>query len=115
GTVGMLLARPWGWVAVFAAGGLPTVTTVVFALPFILKQMGTSARDFLGELVPAYVSALAMAVAVVGFGPATPDMAAWPSLVSKAVIGAIVYGATLGLFFRGWTLDMMSSLRRRTA
>jgi PST family polysaccharide transporter len=109
---GMLAAaQTHNWVWVLLASGLTNITSLAFAIPTVLREMGTSKRDFVAALAPAYFAMAVMACGVLAFDLALPALEPWPALISKALIGAAIYiGFLLGLY-RNWTMEAIRSLR----
>lgn len=110
--VGMLAAAQthnWAWVLL--ASGLPNITSLAFAFPLVLREMGARKRDFFAAVSPAYFAMATMTVGVLAFGSVFPTLEPWLALASKAFIGAAIYVGFLFGLYRTWTMDAIKGLR----
>jgi PST family polysaccharide transporter len=110
--IGMLAATlTHDWIWVLLASGLPNITSMAFALPLVTREMGVRKRDFFTGLTPPYYATGLMALGVLAFHNAAPIADPWLGLISKALVGAVLYVGFLLLFYRSWSLDVLKALR----
>jgi O-antigen/teichoic acid export membrane protein len=109
------LVRPLGVEAVLAAMALQSVTSIILSLHIILREMGVKLSEFVNALLPAYVSCGLMVIAVLAFGYIFPNLPDLHLLVAKAALGGAIYIGSLLILFRSSTINVIQSLRQRSA
>jgi len=107
-------AMPFGLIAVLAAISLQNLSTFLFALRPILREMGTRKREMAMAIVPPFIASGAMAAIVVGVGAVLPKDPLI-HLAGEAATGAVIYTGILLAFFRPWTMDVLRGLKSRSA
>lgn len=106
-------AQTHQWIWVLGASGLTNITSLTFAIPLVLRQMGARKRDFLAALVPAYLATTLMAAGVLLIASLLPGLDLWAALLLKIATGAVIYVGVLMIGFRRWTMDVIKGLRAR--
>jgi PST family polysaccharide transporter len=109
-TTGLLLLRPFGEIATLMGTGLASIVLIAVALPYLLMQMHTKTLDLVVTLMPSYLAAGTMCVAVLAVQAAFPGLNAWTNMLLKVAVGAVVYVGVLVVFFRRSTIASVHAL-----
>ncbi len=109
----MLAVQRWGVNAVLIASGMPNITSLIFAMPFVMRLMATRKRELALAVAPPYLATMLMVAGVLAIAYLAPASEPLTNLVQKAVVGAVIYIGFLFLFFRDWTLTVIRDLKNR--
>ena len=89
---------------------------VLLLAMFSVVRVGPDATlwvDLMRAVSPAYVAVGVMAFGLILSQPLFDGLAVWMSFVMKAVLGAVLYAATLLIAFRSWTFRAVSAVAAR--
>ena len=95
------------------ATGAPAVASALIAAPIVLRHMNVRLVDLMRAVSPAYVAVGVMALGLILSQSLFDGLAVWMSFVMKAVLGAVLYAATLLIAFRSWTFRAVSAVAAR--
>ena len=103
----------WGPVAMLAGLASVPVLLLMFAVPYVLRQLHTDARALAVVIQPAYFAAAAMCVCVLGAAPFVASLGALQSFAVKVALGGTIYLAVLGLIFRSTAREAIKTIFQR--
>lgn len=104
GVTGMILAL-----------GLVYILSVFLFLPIILKETGASFAALSARVMPAYLGAGMMALAVLGVDQVLMEMPALAEMFVKVGVGAAVFAGYLFVVHRGWLMKTVALVMDRNA
>jgi O-antigen/teichoic acid export membrane protein len=107
----MWIARDHGWQWVLFASGVQNLTLYMLAPRVLFREMSTPPARYFRALLPPYLAASLMVIAVLLVSTLTQDLHPVLRLAIESGVGAIIYIGVLMFPFRRWTLSLIQSVR----
>jgi len=111
--LGMFIMSPFGPVIMLSSGAFASLAMVVFALPIILKDLKLQPAVLANRLIPPYAAVAVMAVGVLAVEPLLHRMPLIEALLVKVVVGVVIYGGVLMMFFRDAVMQTLRAVAAR--